>query len=209
MPEMVEVTIDSVRVSLMSASRLVVLRDMNADRYLPIWVGPYEAEAISVALQEIEIARPLTHDLLKNVFTAFNAQIRRVEIVALREEIFFGNIVVEVDGQTINVDSRPSDAIALAVRAHVPILVDPSVMTQAGITPEQDIRSQAQSAPSPASDGAQLRPPAATPSTTSAPTKPGTSEDSSRLSIFEDFLNKLDVDKPPSDEDKPDAPKGK
>ena len=202
MSEMVEVTIDSVRVSLMSASRLVVLRDMNADRYLPIWVGPYEAEAISVALQEIEIARPLTHDLLKNVFTAFNAQIRRVEIVALREEIFFGNIVVEVDGQTINVDSRPSDAIALAVRAHVPILVDPSVMTQAGITPEQDIRSQAQSAPSPASDGGQLTRPPATPA------KPGMSEDSSRLSIFEDFLNKLD-DKPSSDEDKPDAPKAK
>ena len=203
MPEMVEVTIDSVRVSLMTASRLVVLRDMNADRYLPIWVGPYEAEAISVALQEIEISRPLTHDLLKNVFMAFNAQIRRVEIVALREDIFYGNIVVEADGQTINVDSRPSDAIALAVRAHVPILVDPSVMTLAGITPEQDIRSQAQPAPSKASDGAPSpRPPAAL-------TKPGTSEDSSRLSIFEDFLNKLDVDKPPSDEDKPDAPKAK
>ncbi|MGC1378662.1 MAG: bifunctional nuclease family protein [Anaerolineales bacterium] len=209
MSEMVEVTIDSVRVSLMSASRLVVLRDMNADRYLPIWVGPYEAEAISVALQEIEIARPLTHDLLKNVFTAFNAQIRRVEIVALREEIFFGNIVVEADGKTINVDSRPSDAIALAVRAHVPILVDPSVMTLAGITPEQDIRSQAQSTPSKALDGGpSLRPPA-TPSAAPAPIRPGTSEDSSRLSIFEDFLNKLDVDKPPSDEDKPDAPKAK
>ena len=206
MSEMVEVTIDSVRVSLMSASRLVVLRDMNADRYLPIWVGPYEAEAISVALQEIEIARPLTHDLLKNVFTAFNAQIRRVEIVALREEIFFGNIVVEVDGQTINVDSRPSDAIALAVRAHVPILVDPAVMTLAGITPEQDIRSQAQSK---TSDGGPLPKSPVAPSSASAAAKPGTSEDSSRLSIFEDFLNKLDVDKPPDDEDKPDEPKAK
>src|SRR5258708_15012345 len=113
---MIEVTIDSVRVNLMSPQRLVILREVGADRYLPIWVGPYEAEAITVALQEIEIARPLTHDLLKNVFTAFNAQIRRVEIVALRDEIFFGNIVVEVAGQIINVDSRPSDAIALAVR---------------------------------------------------------------------------------------------
>jgi bifunctional DNase/RNase len=200
MPEMVEVTIDSVRVSLMSAQRLVVLRDMNADRYLPIWVGPYEAEAITVALQEIEIARPLTHDLLKNVFTVFNAQIRRVEIVALRDDIFYGNIVVEADGQTLNVDARPSDAIALAVRARVAILVDPSVMNVAGITPEQDIRSQAQSAASNASEGAQLPTPPVS-------AKPLGSEESSRLSIFEDFLKKLDVDKPPSDEDKPDTPK--
>lgn len=206
MSEMVEVTIDSVRVSLMSAQRLVVLRDMNADRYLPIWVGPYEAEAITVALQEIEIARPLTHDLLKNVFAAFNAQIRRVEIVALREEIFFGNIVVEAAGQTINVDSRPSDAIALAVRAHVPILVDPAVMTQAGITPEQDIRSQTQPSTS-ASDGSQLSAPTTTPSTSSTPAKPATNEDTSRLSIFEDFLNKLDVKKPPSEDDPTDGPK--
>lgn len=205
MSEMVEVAIDSVRVSLMSAQRLVVLRDMNADRYLPIWVGPYEAEAITIALQEIEIARPLTHDLLKNVFIAFNAQIRRVEIVALRDDIFYGNIVVEVAGQTVNVDARPSDAIALAVRAHVPILVDPSVMTLAGITPEQDIRSQAQTgASSTASDGAHL--PTA-PTTSPSTAKPAGFEESSRLSIFEDFLNKLDVDKPPSDEDKPDTPK--
>lgn len=205
MSEMVEVTIDSVRVSLMSPQRLVVLRDTNADRYLPIWVGPYEAEAITVALQEIEMVRPLTHDLLKNVFNTFNAQIRRVEIVALREEIFYGNIVVEADGHIINVDSRPSDAIALAVRAHVPILVDPSVMTSAGITPEQDIRSQTADA-SAASDGSQLPAPSTTAPATTTPPKPAGNEDVSRLSIFEDFINKLDVDKPPSDEDKPDKP---
>ena len=179
---------------------------VNADRYLPIWVGQYEAEAITVALQEIEIARPLTHDLLKNVFTAFNAQIRRVEIVALRDDIFFGNIVVDAGGQTINIDARPSDAIALAVRAHVPILVDPTVMTQAGITPEQDIRSQAQAAAN-ATEGGQLSAPATASTTSSTPTKPTMGEDTSRLSIFEDFLNKLDVKKPPSDDDKPDGPK--
>lgn len=209
MSEMVEVTIDSVRVSLMSPQRLVVLRDTTADRYLPIWVGPYEAEAITVALQEIEMVRPLTHDLLKNIFTTFNAQIRRVEIVALREEIFYGNIVVEADGQMINVDARPSDAIALAVRAHVPILVDPAVMTAAGITPEQDLRSQGRAQLPAASDGSQLPAPAITAPTASTPTKPGGNEDPSRLSIFEDFINKLDVDKPPSDEDKPRKPKKK
>src|SRR5512133_791535 len=189
MSEMVEVTIDSVRVSLMSPQRLVVLRDTTSDRYLPIWVGPYEAEAITVALQEIEMIRPLTHDLLKNLFSTFNAQIKRVEIVALREEIFFGNIVAEADGKTINIDSRPSDAIALAVRAHVPILVDPAVMTTAGIAPEQDLRSHKPPQSAAINDIAQSG--AASPDV-QAPSKPvGPVEDPGRLSIFEDFLSKL------------------
>src|SRR5574338_1601197 len=139
MPEMIEVQIDSVRVHLMTPQRLVVLKQVGSERYLPIWVGPYEAEAITVALQEIEMIRPLTHDLLKNVFNSFNARITRIEIVNLREDIFYGNIVAEVDGREVNVDSRPSDAIALAVRAHVPILVNPSVMEAAGILPEKDL----------------------------------------------------------------------
>ena len=77
---MIEVMIDSVRVNLMSPQRLVILREVGADRYLPIWVGPYEAEAITVGLQEVEVSRPLTHDLLKNVFNTFNARIKRIEI---------------------------------------------------------------------------------------------------------------------------------
>ncbi len=202
MSEMVEVVIDSVRVSLMSPQRLVVLRQTDSDRYLPIWVGPYEAEAITVALQEIEMHRPLTHDLLKNLFTTFDARITRVEIVGLREEIFYGNIVAEAGGQTINIDSRPSDAIALAVRAHVPILVDPAVMTVAGITPEQDIRSQMPPAPPALPDSTQ--PAAAAPSSSapaaSKPAKPA-SEDSARLSIFEDFLSKLESDDSPDDDE--------
>ncbi len=145
MSDMVEVVIDSVRVSLMSPQRLVVLRQLDADRFLPIWVGPYEAEAITVALQEIEMIRPLTHDLLKNLFTTFNTRIMRVEIVSLRDDIYYGNIIAESDtGQSISINSRPSDAIALAVRAHVPILVSPDVMSKAGITPEKDITSQVQ-----------------------------------------------------------------
>ena len=133
MPEMIEVQIDSVRVHLMTPQRLVVLKQIGSERYLPIWVGPYEAEAITVALQEVEMIRPLTHDLLKNVFGAFNARIKRIEIVKLQNEIFYGSIVAEVDGREVNVDSRPSDAIALSVRAHVPILVHHSVMDEAGM----------------------------------------------------------------------------
>lgn len=186
---MIEVTIDSVRVNLMSPQRLVILREVGADRYLPIWVGQYEAEAITVALQEVEMVRPLTHDLLKNVFTTFNAKIKRIEIVALKEDIFYGNIVAEVNGQETNVDSRPSDAIALAVRAHVPILVDESVIQTAGITPESDVDSAGGTAvqrPSP------LR---------SAPPVGEVSKE--RLSVFEDFLGKLDLDR--LDKEKPEG----
>jgi uncharacterized protein len=182
MTDMIEVVIDSVRVSLMSPQRLIILRQVEGERYLPIWVGNYEAEAITVALQEIEMLRPLTHDLLKSVFGAFEAELRRVEITALRDDIFFGSIVAEADGKVYNIDARPSDAIALAVRAHIPILVEASVMAQAGITPEKD------------SNGKDL-PPAETP-----PAEEG--ED--RLSIFEDFLNQLDDD-PSSDEEKPET----
>ena len=184
MPEMIEVQIDSVRVHLMTPQRLVVLKQIGSERYLPIWVGPYEAEAITVALQEVEMIRPLTHDLLKNVFGAFNARIKRIEIVKLQNEIFYGNIVAEVDGREIDVDSRPSDAIALSVRAHVPILVHHSVMEEAGIIPEQDMPEE-EEAPEQAEPA------------------PLSQEGTERLSIFEDFLEKLEFDKP-DDKDKPD-----
>ncbi len=198
---MVEVVIDSVRVSLMSAQRLIVLRQVDADRFLPIWVGPYEAEAITVALQEIEMMRPLTHDLLKNIISTFGAEVKRVEIVALRDEVFYGNIVLQTrDGQTINVDSRPSDAIAIAVRAHVPIMVDPAVMLEAAITPEQNIEAQTPPA-APLLSGpqpAESQPTAPQPST---PQSPPLSED--RLSIFEDFLASLNKPKPDEKADDP------
>jgi len=184
MSDMIEVQIDSVRVHLMTPSRLVVLKQVNSERYLPIWVGPYEAEAITVALQEVEMIRPLTHDLLKNVFGAFNARIIRIEIVKLENDIYYGTIVAEVDGREIFVDSRSSDAIALSVRAHVPILVHPSVMDSAGIIPEQDMPDEEE-----------------------APEKsepaPLTKEGAERLTVFEDFLGKLDLDKL-DDKDKPD-----
>lgn len=197
MSEMIEVQIDSVRVHLMTPQRLVVLKQIDSDRYLPIWVGPYEAEAITVALQEVEMVRPLTHDLLKNVFGAFNANITRIEIIKLQNEIFYGNIVAEVNGMEVRVDSRPSDAIALSVRAHVPILVHTSVMDEAGILPEQDLPEGAEEEPE-KSEAAPL-----------------SQESTERLSVFEDFLGKLDFDKPEDgnedDEssDKPKKPKKK
>lgn len=175
MYDMIEVEIDSIRVSLMSQQRIVILREREAERYLPIWIGIYEAEAITIALQEVEVARPLTHDLLKEIFKQLNAEIVRVEVVSLREDTFYGNIVAEVNGTTLNIDSRPSDALAIAVRAHVPILVAHEVMESAGITPEEDIQEEM----------------------VDADTQIEQSEiegGEERLSIFEDFLSKLEDD---------------
>jgi bifunctional DNase/RNase len=140
MTEMVEVVIDSVRVSLMSPQRVVVLRQHDENKYLPIWVGSYEAEAITIALQEVEVARPLTQDLLKNVITIFGGNVLRVEVVTLKDDIYYGNIVIERGGNNLDIDCRPSDAIALAVRTHAPILVHRSVMEAAAITPEKDLQ---------------------------------------------------------------------
>ena len=94
MPKMIEVVIDSVRVSLTNQQRIVVLREKDADRYLPIYIGPYEAEAITVALQEVEVARPQTHDLIKNVLNSLNGRLARIEVISLREDVFYGNLVV-------------------------------------------------------------------------------------------------------------------
>jgi bifunctional DNase/RNase len=205
MARMVEVVIDSVRVSLTNQQRIVVLREVNSERYLSIWIGPYEAEAITIALQEIEVARPQTHDLLKNMMNQLNAKLLRVEVVNLKEDVFFGNLVVEFNGQTLNIDSRPSDALALAVRAHVPILISKEVMEAAGLVPDQDLQQHQQQ-----------EPPAPLAPSTSESTSPADEADTEgRLSVFEDFLQNLDLDdlsNPPdeddeSDENKPDKDK--
>lgn len=178
MSDMVEVVIDSIRVSLMSQQRIVILREVNAERYLPIWIGQYEAEAITIALQEVEVSRPLTHDLLKNVIHQLNTRVVRVEVHSLREDVYYGNIVIEADGQMINIDSRPSDAIALAVRTHAPIMVSTEVMEVAGIVPEKDLEDEVQ--PSETSEKGE--------------TEAGAESAEGRLSVFEDFLEKLDLD---------------
>lgn len=176
MAKMVEVVIDSVRVSLTNQQRIVVLREVNAERYLPIWIGPYEAESITIALQEIEVARPQTHDLIKNLMTTLNARLVRVEVISLREDVFFGNLVIEYNGQLLDIDTRPSDALALAVRAHVPIMASREVMETAGIIPDKDIQP----------DDSGL-------SGNSVPEvdEPETDE---RLSVFKDFLKNLNID---------------
>lgn len=185
MTEMVEMVIDSVRVSLMSPQRVVVLRRHDAQIYLPIWVGAYEAEAITIALQEVEVARPLTQDLIKNVITTLEGKVLRVEVVALKEDVYFANIVLEQNGKILDIDARPSDAIALAVRTHAPILAHREVLDEAAITPEKDMQEAG------SSEKSQIQPDELTP----------TQEvDQDRLDVYEDFLKKLGGE---SDEDTP------
>lgn len=140
---MIEVTIDSIRVSLMSQHRVVILKDGEADRYLPIWIGACEADAITIELQGVEVARPFTHDLLKSSIAQLGGKIKSVMISDLRSEVFYAQIVLDVNGRRMDIDSRPSDALALAVRAKVPIYVAESVMDKAAITPEEDLSEAA------------------------------------------------------------------
>ncbi len=178
MSDMVEVVIDSIRVSLMNQQRIVILREVNQERYLAIWVGVFEAEHLTISLQDVQVARPLTYDLFSNIIKNLDARVLRVEVVALREETFFGNIVMEVNGRILNIDSRPSDALNLASRLNVPILVAREVMEVAGIVPEEDevaAETEASAAPE------------------SAPSE-------ERLSVFEDFLEQLDLDADEEDE---------
>ena len=177
--DMIEVVIDSIRVSLMSQQRIVILREMDTERYLPIWIGPYEAEAITIALQEVEVARPLTHDLINSVFRSLDASIIRVEVTSLRNEVYYGSIVAEVNGLPFDVDSRPSDALAVAVRAHVPVLVSRQVMDSAGIVPEDNLETY-DSGDGYSQGDADIE------------LEEGVEE---RLSVFEDFLERLEDDK--------------
>ena len=136
---MIEVTVDSIRVSLMSQHRVVILREVGTERYLPIWIGPFEADAITVALQGMEVPRPLTHDLLADMIETLGARVSHVIVNDLRNDTFYATIVLDLHGDEIEVDSRPSDAIALAVRVNAPIFVAEHVMEQAGNEPEEDI----------------------------------------------------------------------
>jgi bifunctional DNase/RNase len=136
---MIKVKIDSVRASLLSQHRVVVLREEELERYLAIWIGPYEADAITIRLQGVEIARPLTHDLLKQSIDKLGATVSHILVNDLHDDTFYARVVMDRDGERIELDSRPSDAIALAVRTQAPIFVSESVMERAGVTPDEEI----------------------------------------------------------------------
>jgi len=138
MEGMVEVKIESIRVSLMSQYRVVILKDLASNRYLPIWIGPYEADAITIHLQEVQVPRPLTHDLIVKIIEELDAKVERVYVSDLNNDTFYARIVLKVKDREISIDSRPSDAVAVAVRVECPIYVNEEVMERAGVTPEEE-----------------------------------------------------------------------
>lgn len=161
---MIEVVIDSIRISLVSQHRIVMLKDPDTERQLAIWIGPCEADAITIELQSTEVARPLTHDLLKNTIEEMGGRISHILINELRDSVFYARLFVDVDGNLKEIDCRPSDSIALAVRAKVPIFVEEPVMEEAGIPPEPDILEEE------------------------------STEDQKTLDAFSDFVDTLDFD---------------
>jgi uncharacterized protein len=174
---MIEVTIDSIRVSLMSQHRIVVLKEESGARFLPIWIGPFEADAITLQLQGIDTPRPLTHDLLKTVIETLGGEVLHIVISGLEKNTYFARIVLDVDGDTVEVDSRPSDAIALGVRVNAPIYVADEVMEQAGLKPEEEISLEG-----------------AAPSGRSPQRAIAEDEEDEDLGVFTDFVEGLDLD---------------
>lgn len=136
---MIEVIIDSIRISLISQHRVVMLRDVDSERQLAIWIGPCEAEAITIELQDTEMARPLTHDLLENVIQEMGGKVSHILVSDLKTDVYYATLFVDQGGKLLEIDCRPSDAIALAVRVKCPIFVNEEVMEEAGVLPEPDI----------------------------------------------------------------------
>lgn len=153
MSEKTEVLVDSLRVSLTNQHRIILLKEKNGPLSLPLFVGQFEAESIVIALQDIEISRPQPHDLIRSVIRSLDGQILSAEITEMRGATFYAEIAVEnAVGAEIRIDCRPSDALAVALRAHVPVYVNRSLMDSYGIMPEKDVRKKKPEAESQDSD---------------------------------------------------------
>ncbi|MDP6221573.1 MAG: bifunctional nuclease family protein [Dehalococcoidales bacterium] len=176
--DMIEVMIDSIRVSLMNYQRVVILKEKLDDRYLPIWIGPAEADAIAVKLQGVKLDRPLTHDLLTSMVDALGAEVNSINVYDLKNDVFYARIILNVDGGQIEVDSRPSDALALAVRVEVPIYVEEVVLDKAGILLDRETGKPLVDEKGKI-DGKDQK---------------VTEEELKRMSAFRDFIDQLDLD---------------
>ena len=176
---MIEMAIDSIRVSMMNYQHVVILKEKQSDRYLPIWIGPSEADAISIKLQNVAIARPLTHDLLDSVISTLGATVNFILVNELQNDTFYAKIMLNIDSRQLEIDSRPSDAIALAVRAAAPIYAEESVMDKAGIMLDRETGKPISQEKDSDKSG----------------TKGKVDEQElKKLSAFYDFINTLDLD---------------
>ena len=172
-----EMSIDSIRVSLMNYQRVVILKVKDTDRYLPIWIGANEADAIALKLQDMSVPRPLTHDLLGSVITSLGAQVNYIIVSDLSDDTFYAKIVLDYDGGQVEIDSRPSDAIALAVRADAPIFAEESVIEKVGVQMDEETGKAVIPQDSAEGEERELN-----------------EDELKRLSAFSDFIDSLDLE---------------
>ena len=175
---MIEMAIDSIRVCLMNYQRVVILKEKMAERYLPIWIGPAEADAIAVKLQGVTVPRPLTHDLLRSVIDALGVTINSIIVSDLKNDTFYAKVILNVDGRQVEIDSRPSDALALAVRAEVPIYAEDAVLDKAGILLDKETGKLTSGVGEKGGTGS----------------KKVSEDELKRMSAFRDFIDTLDFD---------------
>lgn len=171
---LVEMAVESVRVHMLSSRHVVILKEHGRERYLPIWIGPWEASAIAMRLQGLTSERPLTHDLFASALEAVDARVSRVVITDLADETYHARLFVERDGRIGELDARPSDALALAVRVGAPIFAAPSVHDQAALGADSALSDEV--------EGDLLE------------TSPGGGVDP-RLDVFREFINSLESDR--------------
>lgn len=175
-----EMTIDSIRVSPMNYQRVVILKEKDSDRYLPIWIGPAEADAIAVKLQDLSVPRPLTHDLLRTVIDTLGGSVQHILVSDLQNDTFYAKITIQSNGDSQEIDCRPSDAVALAVRVQVPIFVEEAVLDKAGVLLDKETG----------------KPVALDDTDAAAGDKPPEvqEEELRRMSAFTDFIDTLDLE---------------
>ncbi len=172
---LVEMIVESVRVHMLSSRHVVILKETARDRYLPIWIGPWEASAIAMKLQGLTPERPLTHDLFATTLEELGARLDRVVISDLADETFHARLVLERDGRTVDVDARPSDALALAVRSGTRIFAAEAVLDQAALGGD-GLGTETEE-----NEGSTLE-------------ATGENIVDPRLDVFREFVNSLDVD---------------
>lgn len=174
-PELIEMVVESVRVHMLSSRHVVILKEVERDRYLPIWIGPWEASAIAMKLQGLAAERPLTHDLFASALEELGVRLDRVVITDLAEETYHATLILEGGGRRVEIDARPSDSLALAVRTGARIFAADSVLDVAGLGADVDLDDEEGTA------GTLLE-------------STGERVPDARLDMFRDFVNSLDVD---------------
>lgn len=162
--DLLEVGVDSIRVHMPSGQHVVILKEKDAERYLPIWIGVFEANAIALKITGVAPERPITHDLVATAFGELSIGLARIVVTSLDNEVFFARLFLRQDGREVDIDARPSDAIALAVRLECPIFVSKEVLDKAGVIPEKDDEESG-----------------------------GGGSDEDRLAVFRDLVNSLDL----------------